>query len=111
MVSFFDGNVKDKRPLLRERCFIGLTNHSGHGFSPCGFVMSQKHGASALGLKRVLGRYNTAWNWLHKWHWVRPGQGMSCSVEVENIYSQWKKFTYFSGIILHVPFVCLSEMG
>ncbi|MFH0784549.1 MAG: IS1595 family transposase, partial [Pseudomonadota bacterium] len=32
------------------------------------FVTSQKHGASALGLKRVLGlgSYNTAWEWLHK---------------------------------------------
>ncbi len=32
------------------------------------FVTSQKHGTSALGLKRVLGlgSYNTAWEWLHK---------------------------------------------
>jgi len=32
------------------------------------FVTSQKHGASALGLKRVLelGSYETAWTWLHK---------------------------------------------
>jgi transposase-like protein len=32
------------------------------------FVTSQKHGASALGLKRVLGlgSYDTAWSWLHK---------------------------------------------
>ena len=32
------------------------------------FVTSQKHGANALGLQRVLGlgSYNTAWVWLHK---------------------------------------------
>jgi transposase-like protein len=32
------------------------------------FVTSQKHGASALGLQRVLGlgSYQTAWTWLHK---------------------------------------------
>ena len=32
------------------------------------YVMSQKHGASALGLQRVLGigSYETAWTWLHK---------------------------------------------
>jgi hypothetical protein len=32
------------------------------------FVTCQKHGASALGLQRVLGleSYRTAWAWLHK---------------------------------------------
>lgn len=32
------------------------------------YVMSQKHGANALGLQRVLGlgSYQTAWTWLHK---------------------------------------------
>ena len=32
------------------------------------YVMSQKNGASALGLQRVLGlgSYETAWTWLHK---------------------------------------------
>ena len=42
------------------------------------FVTSQKHGASALGLQRVLGlgSYNTAWTWLHKLRraMVRPGR-------------------------------------
>src|SRR4030042_143509 len=42
------------------------------------FVTSQKHGASALGLKRVLelGSYETAWTWLHKLRraMVRPGR-------------------------------------
>lgn len=37
-------------------------------FSAIWFVTSQKHGANALGLKRVLGlgSYQTAWTWLHK---------------------------------------------
>jgi DNA-directed RNA polymerase subunit RPC12/RpoP len=42
------------------------------------FVTSQKHGASALGLKRVLGlgSYQTAWTWLHKLRraMVAPGR-------------------------------------
>ena len=42
------------------------------------FVTSQKHGESALGLKRVLGlgSYQTAWTWLHKLRraMVRPGR-------------------------------------
>ena len=42
------------------------------------FVTSQKHGASALGLKTVLGlgSYDTAWTWLHKLPRaiVRPGR-------------------------------------
>ena len=46
------------------------------------FVTSQKHGANALGLKRVLGSsgsYQTAWTWLHKLQtrdgasWARAG--------------------------------------
>jgi hypothetical protein len=40
--------------------------------------MTQKNGASALGMQRVLGlkSYETAWTWLHKLHraMVRPGR-------------------------------------
>lgn len=55
------------------------------------FVTSQKHGASALGLKRVLGlgSYNTAWNWLHKLRrsMVRPGRDrLTGEVEVDETY-------------------------
>jgi transposase-like protein len=55
------------------------------------FVTSQKHGASALGLKRVLGlgSYQTAWTWLHKLRrtMVRPGRDrLSGRVEVDETY-------------------------
>ena len=55
------------------------------------FVASQKHGASALGLKRVLGlgSYNTAWEWLHKLRrgMVRPGRDqLKSPVEVDETY-------------------------
>lgn len=55
------------------------------------FVTSQKHGASALGLKRVLGlgNYNTAWEWLHKLRrgMVRPGRDqLKSPVEVDETY-------------------------
>ncbi len=55
------------------------------------FVTSQKHGASALGLKRVLGlgSYNTAWIWLHKLRraMVRPGRDqLTGEVEVDEKY-------------------------
>lgn len=55
------------------------------------FVTSQKHGASALGLKRVLGlgSYQTAWTWLHKLRraMVRPGrERLSGNVEVDETY-------------------------
>jgi len=44
------------------------------------FVTSQKNGASALGLQRVLGlgSYETAWTWLHKLRraMVRPGRDL-----------------------------------
>lgn len=51
-------------------------------------VTSQKYGASALGLQRILGlgTYRTAWTWLHKLRraMVRPGRDrLSGEVEVD----------------------------
>lgn len=55
------------------------------------YVTSQKVGASALGLQRVLGlaTYRTAWTWLHKLRhaMVRPGRDrLSGTVEVDETY-------------------------
>ena len=55
------------------------------------FITSQKNGASALGLKRVLGlgSYDTAWTWLHKLRraMVRPGRShLTGAVEVDETY-------------------------
>ena len=55
------------------------------------WVTSQKTGASALGLQRVLGlgSYYTAWTWLHKLRraMVRPGRDrISGGVEVDESY-------------------------
>jgi transposase-like protein len=55
------------------------------------FVTSQKHGASALGVQRVLGlgSYRTAWSWLHKLRraMVRPGRDrLQGEVEVDETY-------------------------
>jgi transposase-like protein len=55
------------------------------------YVTSQKNGASALGLQRVLGlgSYQTAWAWLHKLRraMVRPGRDrLSGWVEVDETY-------------------------
>jgi hypothetical protein len=54
-------------------------------------VTSQKNGASAIGLQRVLGlgSYDTAWTWLHKLRraMVRPGRDrLSGRVEVDETY-------------------------
>lgn len=54
-------------------------------------LTSQKHGASALGLQRVLGlgSYITAWSWLHKLRraMVRPGRdALDGRVEVDETY-------------------------
>jgi transposase-like protein len=54
-------------------------------------VTSQKHGASALGLKRVLGlgSYQTAWTWLHKLRraMVRPGRDrLTGTIDVDETY-------------------------
>jgi transposase-like protein len=55
------------------------------------FVTSQKNGASALALKRILGMgsYETAWVWLHKLRraMVRPGRDqLKGTVEVDETY-------------------------
>ena len=55
------------------------------------WVVSQKNGASALGLQRVLGlgSYKTAWTWLHKFRraMARPGRDrLSGTVEVDETY-------------------------
>lgn len=55
------------------------------------WVVTQKNGASALGLQRILGlsSYKTAWTWLHKIRraMVRPGRGrLSGRVEVDETY-------------------------
>jgi len=53
-------------------------------------VVEQKNGASALGVKRVLGvSYPTAWRWLHKLRraMVRPGRDrLAGTVEVDEVY-------------------------
>ncbi len=60
-------------------------------FAAMWFVTSQKDGASALGLQRVLGfgSYQTAWAWLHKLRqaMVRPGRDRLCGrIEVDETY-------------------------
>src|SRR5665213_323110 len=55
------------------------------------WVTSQKNGASALGLQRVLGlkSYETAWTWLHKFRraMIRPGRELlSGRVEVDECF-------------------------
>jgi len=55
------------------------------------WVTTQKNGASALGLQRILGlkSYETAWAWLHKFRraMVRPGRELlSGRVEVDECY-------------------------
>lgn len=60
-------------------------------FAAIWFVMAQKNGVSALGLKRVLGfgSYETAWAWLHKLRraMVRPDrERLSGHVELDEAY-------------------------
>ena len=60
-------------------------------FQAMWWVTSQKTGASALGLQRVLGlgSYQTAWTWLHKLRraMVRPGRDrLTGTVEVDETY-------------------------
>lgn len=63
----------------------------GMWFCAIWWVTSQKTGASALGLKQVLGlgSYETAWTWLHKLRraMVRPGRDrLSGRIEIDETY-------------------------
>ena len=102
------GEKPDKPSLMGRGLFLcrqckrqtsitaGTLFHGSHKplrtwFLAMWFVTSQKHGASALGLKRVLGlgSYNTAWTWLHKLRraMVRPGRDpLTGEVEVDETY-------------------------
>jgi hypothetical protein len=60
------------------------------------YITSQKYGANALGLKRVLGlgSYQTAWEWLHRLRraMVRPGRDrLGGVIEVDETYVGGKK--------------------
>ena len=60
-------------------------------FQAMWWVTTQKNGASALGLQRVLGikSYETAWTWLHKLRraMVRPGRDrLTGRIEVDECY-------------------------
>lgn len=60
------------------------------------WLAGQKNGASALGLKRILGleRYETAWTWLHKLRRAMTTPGRDClngTVEVDEAYIGGKK--------------------
>ena len=81
------GEISATAGTIFERTRIPLRTW----FSTMWFVTSQKDGASALGLKRVLGwgSYQTAWTWLHKLRraMVRPGRDRLWGrIEVDETY-------------------------
>jgi len=60
-------------------------------FQTAWYITNQKHGVSALGLKRALGlgSYETAWAWLHKFRraMVRPGRDrLAGELEVDETF-------------------------
>jgi transposase-like protein len=71
--------------------FEGSRSSLATWFRAIWWVTSQKNGASALGLQRILGlgSYETAWTWLHKIRraMVRPGRDrLTGTVEVDETY-------------------------
>ncbi len=74
--------------VIASTIFQGTRTPLSVWFRAIWWVVSQKNGASALGLQRVLGlgSYRTAWTWLHKLRraMVRPGRDrVSEEVEVD----------------------------
>lgn len=80
-----------KASVIAGTVFQGTRKPLTLWFRAIWWVTSQKNGASALGLQRVLGlgSYETAWTWLHKLRsaMVRPGRDrLSGRVEVDETY-------------------------
>jgi len=80
-----------KTSVIAGTVFEGTRKSLVLWFRAVWWVTSQKNGASALGIKRILGlgSYETAWTWLQKLRraMVRPGQDrLSGSIQVDETY-------------------------
>lgn len=99
--------------------FEGTRKPLSTWFRAIWWVTSQKNGASAMGLRRVLGlgSYSTAWTWLHKLRraMVRPGRDrLSGFVEIDETYvggeekgthgrETYRKAIVVIGVEMHFP--------
>jgi transposase-like protein len=80
-----------KTSVIAGTLFEGTRKPLVSWFRVIWWVTSQKNGASALGLQRILGlgSYRTAWTWLHKLRraMVRPGRDrLSGTIQVDETY-------------------------
>jgi len=80
-----------KTSVIAGTIFEGTRKPLASWFRAIWWVTSQKNGASALGLKRILGlgSYQTAWTWLHKLRraMVRPDRDrLSGIVQVDETF-------------------------
>jgi len=80
-----------KTSVIAGTLFEGTRKPLVLWFRAIWWVTSQKNGASALGLQRILGlgSYETAWTWLHKLRraMVRPGRDrLSGTIQVDETY-------------------------
>jgi hypothetical protein len=84
-------NCGHKASVIAGTIFEGTRKPLVLWFRAIWWVTSQKNGASALGLQRILGlgSYETAWLWLHKLRraMVRPGRDLLAgSIQVDETY-------------------------
>jgi len=80
-----------KSSVIAGTIFDGTRKPLVLWFRAIWWVTSQKNGASALGLQRILGlgSYETAWTWLHKLRraMIRPGRDrLSGTIQVDETY-------------------------
>lgn len=84
-------NCRNEISITAGTIFEGTRKPLRDWFFAMWFITSQKYGANALGLQRVLGlgSYQTAWTWLHKIRraMVIPGRNLlSGAVEVDETF-------------------------
>lgn len=85
------GSCHHQTSITAGTIFEGTRKPLNVWFRAMWWVTSQKNGASAMGLRRILGlgSYQTAWAWRHKLRraMVRPGRDrLSGDVEVDETY-------------------------
>jgi transposase-like protein len=90
------GNCNLQTSVTAGTIFHGTRKPLRVWFRAMWYITNQKHGVSALGLKRILklGSYRTAWLWMHKLRaaMIRPGrERLNGIVEVDETYIGGKK--------------------
>ena len=100
--------------VIADTIFLDTRKPLRTWFTAIWWVTTQKNGASASGLRQILGldSYKTAWAWLHKIRtaMVNPNRAkLSGTVEVDEAYIGEEEQDGLLESAMHVPPTTLNE--